>query len=51
MICHASHEACELKYILKKTVLTDVCHASHEACELKSVTRVEKYLDRMSRLA
>ena len=34
-ICHASHEACELKYARKDRIDENVSHASHEACELK----------------
>ena len=34
-ICHASHEACELKYARKDRIDENVSHASHEAWELK----------------
>ena len=34
-ISHASHEACELKYLFFDHVIDLLSHASHEACELK----------------
>ena len=34
--CHASHEACELKFLVRCKVFLRIGHASHEACELKS---------------
>ena len=34
-IGHASHEACELKFLIGKSKYLAMCHASHEACELK----------------
>ena len=34
-VCHASHEACELKLYFRFRFLKVHCHASHEACELK----------------
>ena len=37
MESHASHEACELKYIFSCISNQFAGHASHEACELKLV--------------
>ena len=37
LLCHASHEACELKYDYRLIEGIFNGHASHEACELKSM--------------
>ena len=40
--CHASHEACGLKYKGFLQQLAGIGHASHEACGLKSCYTIQK---------